>query len=136
MMLKLLLLPALVYATRYCIYSDDKCSTSIECYGCTTAPNLAGVEVSGGYELKEGDVYRETWTAGNCPGSPTVSSAFITGNNTQLDTCYTGEVYFNITNNSASSVKFGNANSVGISMILLGLLLSLSYFNIFYNKKF
>eukprot|EP00919_Chromeraceae_sp_WS-2016_P058024 GHVR01137647.1.p1 GENE.GHVR01137647.1~~GHVR01137647.1.p1 ORF type:complete len:133 (+),score=5.64 GHVR01137647.1:73-471(+) len=132
MMLKfLLLLPALVYATRYCTYTDDKCSEKEVCYGCITAPNLQGVDVSGGYELKDGDVYREVWTTGNCPGSPTTSEAVVTGKNTELDKCYTGDDYVPITENNKSSVKFGNANSVGISMILLGLLLSLPFLKLF-----
>eukprot|EP00919_Chromeraceae_sp_WS-2016_P058022 GHVR01137645.1.p1 GENE.GHVR01137645.1~~GHVR01137645.1.p1 ORF type:complete len:138 (+),score=10.64 GHVR01137645.1:73-486(+) len=135
MMLKfLLLLPALVYATRYCTYTDDKCSEKEVCYGCITAPNLQGVDVSGGYELKDGDVYRETWNNGNCAGSPTTSYLVPTGKNTELDKCYTGNDYSTLA--GTGSVKFGNltdpvpvgtSNSVGISMIVLGLLLSLPF---------
>eukprot|EP00919_Chromeraceae_sp_WS-2016_P058014 GHVR01137637.1.p1 GENE.GHVR01137637.1~~GHVR01137637.1.p1 ORF type:complete len:128 (+),score=7.54 GHVR01137637.1:73-456(+) len=125
MMLKfLLLLPALVYATRICFYSDDGCSKNEVCHGCATSPDAT---VSGGYELKDGDVYQEVWTTGNCPGSPTTSEAVVTGKNTELDKCYTGDDYVPITENNKSSVKFGNANSVGISMIVLGLLLSLPF---------
>eukprot|EP00919_Chromeraceae_sp_WS-2016_P058038 GHVR01137662.1.p1 GENE.GHVR01137662.1~~GHVR01137662.1.p1 ORF type:complete len:131 (+),score=8.69 GHVR01137662.1:73-465(+) len=128
MMLKfLLLLPALVYATRVCTYSDGGCNKDESCVGCISGKTLAGEDVSGGYELKDGDVYREVWTTGNCPGSPTTSEAVVTGKNTELDKCYTGDDYVPITENNKSSVKFGNANSVGISMIVLGLLLSLPF---------
>eukprot|EP00919_Chromeraceae_sp_WS-2016_P058018 GHVR01137641.1.p1 GENE.GHVR01137641.1~~GHVR01137641.1.p1 ORF type:complete len:135 (+),score=10.43 GHVR01137641.1:73-477(+) len=132
MMLKfLLLLPALVYATRICFYSDDGCSKNEVCHGCATSPDAT---VSGGYELKDGDVYREFWNNGNCAGSPTTSYLVPTGKNTELDKCYTGNDYSTLA--GTGSVKFGNltdpvpvgtSNSVGISMIVLGLLLSLPF---------
>eukprot|EP00919_Chromeraceae_sp_WS-2016_P058023 GHVR01137646.1.p1 GENE.GHVR01137646.1~~GHVR01137646.1.p1 ORF type:complete len:136 (+),score=4.24 GHVR01137646.1:45-452(+) len=133
MMLKfLLLLPALVYATRYCIYNESTDCTGVPfCYGCTAASHnqKTGEELSRGWELKDGDVYEETYIGLNCPGSPIVSTSLLTGKNIQLDTCYTGSDYSSDLGDSYNgiSLKFGNANSVGISMILLGLLLSLPF---------
>eukprot|EP00919_Chromeraceae_sp_WS-2016_P058030 GHVR01137654.1.p1 GENE.GHVR01137654.1~~GHVR01137654.1.p1 ORF type:complete len:136 (+),score=6.43 GHVR01137654.1:45-452(+) len=133
MMLKfLLLLPALVYATRYCIYNESTDCTGVPfCYGCSAASHnqKTGEELSRGWELKDGDVYEETYIGLNCSGSPIVSASLLTGKNIQLDKCYNGENYYGITDGNSTdiSVKFGNANSVGISMILLGLLLSLPF---------
>eukprot|EP00919_Chromeraceae_sp_WS-2016_P058040 GHVR01137664.1.p1 GENE.GHVR01137664.1~~GHVR01137664.1.p1 ORF type:complete len:139 (+),score=10.98 GHVR01137664.1:73-489(+) len=136
MMLKFLLfLPALVHATRYCQYrSKNDCTGVPFCYGCSKdhVPET-GEEISGGWELKDGDVYLETYKGVDCPGSPYNSTSVLTGKNIKLDVCYSGQNYYNITTasnhsyNLIGSVKFGNANSVGISMILLGLLLSLPF---------
>eukprot|EP00919_Chromeraceae_sp_WS-2016_P058033 GHVR01137657.1.p1 GENE.GHVR01137657.1~~GHVR01137657.1.p1 ORF type:complete len:143 (+),score=1.23 GHVR01137657.1:73-501(+) len=140
MMLKfLLLLPALVYATRYCQYKSKDCTGVSFCHGCSSPSHSSqtGEEITTGWELKDGDVYEETYKGVDCPGSPIFSTPVLTGENIQLDTCYTADDYRSphwiITYPVIAgyygdkSVKFGNANSVGISMILLGLLLSLPF---------
>eukprot|EP00919_Chromeraceae_sp_WS-2016_P058029 GHVR01137653.1.p1 GENE.GHVR01137653.1~~GHVR01137653.1.p1 ORF type:complete len:135 (+),score=3.88 GHVR01137653.1:73-477(+) len=132
MMLKFLLfLPALVHATRVCYYNSRKDCTGVpECYGCSKLHEPeTGEEISKLRNLKDGNVYLEFYKGNDCAGSPTNSTSVFTGKNIQLDLCYNGENYYGITerNSTNVSVKFGNANSVGISMILLGLLLSLPF---------
>eukprot|EP00919_Chromeraceae_sp_WS-2016_P058025 GHVR01137648.1.p1 GENE.GHVR01137648.1~~GHVR01137648.1.p1 ORF type:complete len:136 (+),score=12.22 GHVR01137648.1:81-488(+) len=131
MMLKFLLfLPALVNATRFCTYTDLSCTSGERCFGCIENPNKKSHE----YELTTDTqrVLRRDYSEKGCTLFSRQEAALILENYGGVEgTCHAATdmtaltaLHFSYFNYVYLSMKFGNANNVGISFILVGLLLS------------
>eukprot|EP00919_Chromeraceae_sp_WS-2016_P052757 GHVR01125284.1.p1 GENE.GHVR01125284.1~~GHVR01125284.1.p1 ORF type:complete len:151 (-),score=9.24 GHVR01125284.1:435-887(-) len=129
LVLPLMLLPLLVEGTRVCTYLDQVCSKNETCYGCRDRSTTSQPSASDSFEVKDDKLYYEVWSNINCSGDPTGSNVAFT-TNTTVGTCY--NTTYNTLFKPGGSIRFGNANSVGMSLIVMGLfllLISLPLFN-------
>eukprot|EP00919_Chromeraceae_sp_WS-2016_P058036 GHVR01137660.1.p1 GENE.GHVR01137660.1~~GHVR01137660.1.p1 ORF type:complete len:143 (+),score=11.53 GHVR01137660.1:81-509(+) len=138
MMLKFLLfLPALVNATRFCTYTDLSCTSGERCFGCIEVPSEFenATHKSLEYELStdEKKVRGIHFSEKGCTLFSRQDGMSPLGDNGVEGKCHAATdndmteltaLHFKYFNYVYLSMKFGNANNVGISFILVGLLLS------------
>eukprot|EP00919_Chromeraceae_sp_WS-2016_P022622 GHVR01053700.1.p1 GENE.GHVR01053700.1~~GHVR01053700.1.p1 ORF type:complete len:128 (-),score=9.22 GHVR01053700.1:199-582(-) len=117
----LLLLPVAILAktTNICYYTDAKCTKGELCYddGCLPMSKLvASATGSGKYELDGETTNFEVFTSDDCSGTALTS---VTVSGIKEGECYSDGTDY--------AIKFAAASTTGISLALIGALLSFPY---------